>query len=73
VAFEDDDPASWRLDIQDDRIDLYVELINEPRALTADEAMMLVDLIHAWRELEYRKHVALRDVKAQLQAANDSH
>ena len=54
-----DDPRDWRLDTSQDRIDLYLELSEQPRALTAEEAGMLVDLVDAWRALEHRKHIAL--------------
>lgn len=55
----EDDPQDWRLDIPQDRIDLYLELSEQPRALTAEEASMMVDLVDAWRAHEHRKHIAL--------------
>jgi len=42
-------------------MDLYLELTKRPRALTAEEARMMVELVDAWRELEHRKHIALTD------------
>lgn len=56
---EVDDPRNWHLRVPQDRIDLYLELNERPRALTAEEARMLVELVDAWRELEHRKHIAL--------------
>lgn len=53
------DPRDWRLDVEQDRIDLYLELRECPRALTEDEARMMVELVDAWRALEHRKHIAL--------------
>jgi hypothetical protein len=41
-------------------IDLYLDLSAGPRALSADEAKMLVQLVDAWRDLEHRKHIALK-------------
>ena len=55
----DDDPRSWKLDIPSDRIDLYSELSDELRPLTAQEAGMMVELVNAWRSHEHRKHIAL--------------
>lgn len=60
------DPADWRLDVPGDRIDLYRELADRPRSLTAAEAMMLVELVDAWRRLEHRKHIALGQALAAL-------
>ena len=54
-----DDPRNWRLDIEDDRIDLYLELLERPRALTDDEARWMVELVDAWRAAEHRKYIAL--------------
>jgi len=50
---------NWRLEVPQDRIDLYLELSNEPRSLTSDEAAMLIELVDAWRSLEHAKHIAL--------------
>ena len=61
-----DDPANWRLEIPQDRIDLYAELLERPRALSPDEAQMMVELVGAWRGLEHRKHIALKAARAQL-------
>jgi hypothetical protein len=56
---EADDPRNWRLDIARDRIELYLELSDQPRALSADEAAKMVELVNAWRAHEHRKHIAL--------------
>jgi hypothetical protein len=58
------DPANWRLDVSDRHIELYAELSRKLRALTQDEARMLVELVDAWRDLEHRKHLALKLVVA---------
>ena len=55
----DEDPRSWRLEVPQERIDLYCEIKAEPRALTADEAEQLIELVDAWRAHEHRKHIAL--------------
>jgi hypothetical protein len=55
----EDDPRKWRIDVLQDRVDLYLSLKDEPRALTAEEAVMMVELVDAWRSHEHRKHVAL--------------
>ena len=55
----DEDPGTWRLDIPQDRVDLYLELADRPRPLTATEAQMMVELVDAWRAHEHRKHIAL--------------
>jgi hypothetical protein len=49
----------WRIDVPQDRIDLYLELSNEPLILTSDEAAKLIELVDAWRAFEHAKHVAL--------------
>jgi hypothetical protein len=54
-----DEPRSWVDDLPADRVELYVELINDPRPLTYDEAVKMVELVDAWRALERRKHEAL--------------
>ena len=56
---EDGDPQDWRLDVPQDRIDLYLELKERPRSLAAAEARMLVELVDAWRAHEHRKHITL--------------
>jgi hypothetical protein len=58
-----DDPQHWSLDIPVDRIDLYLQLKDAPRALTAAEATMMVELVDAWRALEHRKHIALEHAR----------
>jgi hypothetical protein len=54
-----DDPQSWHLDVPRDHIDLYEELRETPRGLDLKEAVMMVELVEAWRTLEHRKHIAL--------------
>jgi hypothetical protein len=66
---DDDDPQDWRLDVPQDRIDLYLELKERPRSLAAAEARMLVELVDAWRAHEHRKHIALKEA---LRALNQS-
>src|SRR5665213_2685217 len=56
---EHDDPQNWRLEVPQPCIDLYLDVSNTPRALSADEPQMLVQLVDAWRGLEHRKHIAL--------------
>lgn len=58
-------PRNWRLDVPSDRIELYLELWDEPRAVTAEEAAKLVELIDAWRAHEHRKHIALMAALAE--------
>jgi hypothetical protein len=53
-------PGDWRLDVAQDRIDLYLELVERPRPLTKQEAQMLIELVDAWRALEHSKHIALK-------------
>ena len=60
----DEDPRQWRLDIPQDRIDLYLELVERPRTLTEGEAQMMVELVDAWRAMEHEKHVALMAARA---------
>jgi hypothetical protein len=55
-----EDPSNWRLDVPQPCIDLYTELVDAPRPLDAHEAATLVQLIDAWRDLEHRKHIALK-------------
>ena len=52
-----DDPANWALEISP----AYVELSRQERPLTVEEARMMVELVDAWRALEHRKHIALKD------------
>jgi hypothetical protein len=61
----EDDPRNWRLDVPEPCIDLYSELRERPRDLTAEEAQMLVALVDAWRAHEHRKHIALMAALAQ--------
>ena len=56
-----DDPPNWRIGASERHIKLYMELVERPRPLTAAEAQMMVELVDAWRELEHRKHVALKN------------
>jgi hypothetical protein len=58
------DPQNWRIDVPQGHIELYLELLNEPRALSADEARTMVELVDAWRSLEQRKHIALKSAEA---------
>ena len=60
-----DEPSDSRLDVAQDRIDLYLELSDRPRPLTADEAEMMVELVDDWRALEHKKHVALEAERAR--------
>jgi hypothetical protein len=55
----DPDPRKWTLDVDRDCIDLYLSILDEPRALTADEAKKMVDLVNAWRAAEQEKHITL--------------
>jgi hypothetical protein len=57
------DPQNWRIDVPQAHIDLYLELLTEPRALRADEARMMVELVNGWRSLEQRKHIALKSAE----------
>ena len=59
VAERDADPRSWKLDVDQASIDLYVDLLDAPRTLTSDEAKRMVDLVNAWRAHEHEKHIAL--------------
>ncbi len=54
------DPQNWRLNISEGHIELYKELAERLRPLSAEEARMMVELVYAWRGLEHRKHIALR-------------
>jgi hypothetical protein len=60
-----EDLRDWRLDVEQDRIDLYLELLERPRALTEDEARMMVELVDAWRAAEHQKHIALMAERAR--------
>ena len=60
-----EEPRNRRLEIEEDRIDLYLELLERPRALTEDEARKMVELVDAWRALEHRKHIALMTERAR--------
>jgi len=61
----EDDPQRWRLDVSEAHVNLYVELISEPRALTKREAETMVELVGAWRALEHRKHIALQSARSE--------
>jgi hypothetical protein len=56
---EHDDPQNWRVDVPKACIDLYLDVSDTPRALSADEAQLLVQLVDARRAPEHRKHIAL--------------
>ena len=66
TAGENKDPRTWTLDVDPACIDLYLDLSDEPRPLTAAEAQMMVDLVDSWRMHEQRKHMALMDALHQL-------
>jgi hypothetical protein len=57
-----DDPPNWRIRASERHIKLYLELLKRPRPLSAAEARMMVELVDGWRELEHRKHIALKNV-----------
>jgi Cysteine-rich CPCC len=61
------DPQDWRLDITQACIDLYLELSHQPRPLSRTESAMMVDLVDAWRALEHRKHIALKQALRRAQ------
>jgi hypothetical protein len=67
AAERDPDPRKWKLDVDPAAIDLYVSLLDAPRALTTDEAAMMVDLVDAWRAGEHEKHIALMTALAEVQ------
>lgn len=56
---KDGDPRNWRLEITDEPIALYEELLDQPRSLSEAECRQLIELIDAWRAHEHRKHIAL--------------
>lgn len=56
-----DDPQNWRIRASERHIKLYIELLERPRPLSATEARMMVELVDAWRELEHRKNIALKN------------
>jgi hypothetical protein len=60
----DEDPRNWQLEIPQDRIDLYLELSEQPRPLTENEAQMMVELVDAWRAAEQENHIALMAARA---------
>jgi hypothetical protein len=57
------EPQNWRIGVSQRHIDLYLELVDEPRALSVDEARMMVELVDAWRGLEHSKHIALKSAE----------
>lgn len=61
VAFPHDlDPRNWRLDVDQQSIDLYLTVAQgEPRPLTAEEGTQMLDVIYGWRAAEQRKHMVL--------------
>jgi hypothetical protein len=61
------DPRKWKLEVDQAAIDLYVTLLDAPRALSTDEAAMMVDLVNAWRAGEHEKHIALMAALAEIQ------
>jgi hypothetical protein len=58
------EPQNWRIGVPQSQIDLYLELLNESRPLSVDEARMMVELVDAWRSLEQSKHIALKSAEA---------
>ena len=62
----DPNPQNWRLEVERECIDLYLSLLEEPRALTANEATRMVDLVDAWRTAEHEKHIALMAALAEI-------
>jgi hypothetical protein len=52
------DPHSWPIDVSRKHIELYLELLNDRRELTVDEARTMVELVNAWRDLEHRRHLS---------------
>ena len=54
------DPQNWRTKVSQQHIELYLELVDQARPLIAAEARMMVELVETWRELEHRKHIALK-------------
>ena len=67
----DADPRNWKLDVDQASIDLYVSLLDASRALTADEAKMMVDLVNAWRAHEHEKHIALMAALDEVQRVTE--
>lgn len=63
----DDDPKGWRLEVDQECIDLYARLSEESRPLTLDECSQLMALVDAWRAHEHRKHVALMNALSKLE------
>jgi hypothetical protein len=54
------DPQNWRINVSQQHIELYLDLVDKAPPLIAAEARMMVELVDAWRELEHRKHIALK-------------
>ena len=67
----DADPRRWKLDVDPAAIDLYVSLRDAPRALGADEAVLMVDLVDAWRAHEHEKHIALMAILREVQRLDE--
>jgi hypothetical protein len=72
VAARDSDPGSWKLDVDQASIDLYLSLLDASRALTADEATMMVDLVNAWRAHEHEKHIELMAALDEVRRLTDA-
>lgn len=68
----DPDPRKWKLDVDQAAIDLYVSLLDAPRALTTDETAMMVDLVNAWRAGEHEKHLALMAALTEVERLKDA-
>ncbi len=63
-ALRSGEPPNWRIGVPQGHIDLYLELLNAPRALSANEAQVMVELVDAWRSLEQSKHITLKSAEA---------
>lgn len=63
----DPDPKKWRLEVDQAAIELYVSLLDTPRALSTAEATTMVDLLDAWRAGEHEKHIALIAALTEIQ------
>ena len=59
-------PAGWKIGASEEQVDLYRELAEQPRSLSAAEAQSMVLLVDAWRAHEHRKHLTLKRALAKL-------
>ena len=69
---QSDNPQNWRLDVPQNRIDLYLELSDSPRPLSTEEAQMMVELVDAWRAGEHEKHIALMNALSSREGPSGS-